>query len=55
MVAPETGSFRARRERGRVVIPLQSQAGDVNFKRSTDVLDWWNEARFAESAFWVHA
>jgi hypothetical protein len=54
MVPPETASLRARRERGKVVVPVQSQAGDVNFKRSTDALDWWNEGRFAESAFWVH-
>jgi hypothetical protein len=54
MVVPETKRQCALRERRKVVIPLQSQAGDVNFKRGTEVLDWWNDGRFAESAFWVH-
>jgi len=54
MVVPETANRQARRKTRRVVIPLQSQAGDVNVKRGTELLDWWNDDRFAEAAFWIH-
>lgn len=52
----ETGSDQARRNAaGEVVAPLQSQAGATNFRRKQGTLNWWRDAQFAESAFWVHA
>lgn len=56
IVLPETGEHRARRDAaGDVIAPLQSQAGTVNVRRGTLKADWWRDAKFAESAFWVHA
>jgi hypothetical protein len=55
MVVPEIGGKRARRNAmGEVIAPLQSQAGSVNFRFGTGKLNWWNDDRFAESAFWIH-
>ena len=36
-------------------MPLQSQAGSVNFRYGRSSLDWWKDAKFAECAFWLHA
>jgi hypothetical protein len=56
MVVPEGGRLGARRNSaGQVTAPLQSQAGATNFRRGTSTLNWWNDDRFAESAFWIHA
>jgi hypothetical protein len=56
MVVPESEDFRARRDAsGRVVTPLQSQAGASNFRFGTGSPNWWNGELFAESAFWIHA
>jgi hypothetical protein len=56
MVVPETPEQRARRNgAGNVIAPLQSQAGATNFRFGTSTLNWWNDDRFAESAFWIHA
>jgi hypothetical protein len=55
MVVPETGDKNARRNAaGEVIAPLQSQAGAVNFRYGTGKLNWWNDDRFTESAFWIH-
>jgi hypothetical protein len=55
-VVPETATESAKRDgNGEVTMPLQSQAGRVNFRRGRSTLDWWKDAQFAESAFWVHA
>jgi hypothetical protein len=55
-VVPETETERAKRNAtGEVTHPLQSQAGAVNFRYGTSSLNWWQNAQFAESAFWVHA
>jgi hypothetical protein len=55
-VVPETATETAKRDAdGEVTMPLQSQAGRVNFRYSRSSLDWWKGAQFAESAFWVHA
>lgn len=55
-VVPETADEVARRDAaGHVTMPLQSQAGSVNFRYGLSTLNWWNDARFAESAFWMHA
>jgi hypothetical protein len=56
VVIPETGDHKAKRNGdGDVIAPLQSQAGAVNFARSTGGLNWWKKATFADSAFWLHA
>jgi hypothetical protein len=56
MVVPETEQHSAKRNSaGDVIAPLQSQAGSVNFSYGTGKLNWWKDARFAESAFWVHS
>jgi hypothetical protein len=55
IVVPETGDLKAKRNAaGEVTAPLQSQAGGVNFRRSTAPPNWWLGAAFAESAFWLH-
>jgi hypothetical protein len=54
-VVPETETETAKRDlAGKVTMPLQSQAGSVNFRYGRGDLDWWKDARFAESAFWMH-
>jgi hypothetical protein len=56
MVVPETELFRAKRSaEGKVISPLQSQAGATNFRYGTGRMNWWNDDLFAESAFWLHA
>jgi hypothetical protein len=56
VVVPEIGDKRARRNAaGEVIAPLQSQAGSINFRFGTGKLNWWNDDRFAESAFWIHS
>jgi hypothetical protein len=55
-VAPETGEHAAKRNSAGVVThPLQSQAGESNFRHGISTLNWWQHERFAESAFWLHA
>lgn len=56
MVVPETDELTARRDAsGKVVAPLQSQAGSTNFRYGRGGRDWWKGPQFAESAFWLHA
>jgi len=56
MVVPETDKHSARRNSaGDAIAPLQCQAGSVNFSYGTGKLNWWKDARFAESAFWLHS
>lgn len=48
VAAPESGALKARRDAGgRVVMPVQSQAGSVNFERRTPATPWWGDARFS--------
>ena len=55
-VVPETAIESAKRDSsGMVVMPLQSQAGSVNFRYSRSSLNWWMDAKFAEFAFWMHS
>jgi hypothetical protein len=55
-VVAEADGMHARRDAtGAVVAPLQSQAGAGNFRYGTSTQGWWLDAKFAESAFWVHA
>lgn len=54
MVVPENGQNRAKRNAaGKVTAPLQSQAGETNFRFNTGKPNWWNDDRFAEFAFWI--
>ncbi len=56
IVAPETDAQKAKRDaQGLVTVPLQSQAGSVNFSYGRGTQDWWLHERFADSAFWIHA
>jgi hypothetical protein len=56
MVVPETDEHSAKRNSaGDVIAPLQCQAGSINFSYGTGKLNWWKDARFAESAFWLHS
>ena len=56
MVVPEPNEHKARRNAsGEVIAPLQSQAGVRNFRFGTGKADWWKDAKFAESAFWIHS
>lgn len=55
MIAPETNSIRAKRDsNGNVLIPVQSQAGAVNYKFRV-LNEWWKGEQFAEFSFWIHA
>jgi hypothetical protein len=55
MVVPETADESAKRDPGgAVTMPLQSQAGMVNFRYGRSTLNWWADPKFAEFAFWVH-
>ncbi|WP_343518715.1 SH3 domain-containing protein [Sphingomonas sp.] len=48
IVAPETASLKARRDAGgRVIMPVQSQAGSVNFARRLPASAWWADSRFS--------
>ena len=54
-VVPETATESAKRDAtGKVTMPLQSQAGSVNFRYGRSMPDWWSDAKFAEFAFWMH-
>jgi hypothetical protein len=56
MVVPELEKKRAVWSAdGEVVSPVQSQAGSVNFRYGTGKAGWWQDDRFAEFAFWIHA
>jgi hypothetical protein len=47
VIAPETAVIKARRDAaGKVTMPVQSQAGSVNFARRTPDQAWWRDARF---------
>jgi hypothetical protein len=56
LVVPETPADRARRDADRnVTLPLQSQAGAVNFRYSIVGRPWWEDIGFREHGFFVHA
>ena len=53
---PESTAAPARRDAdGNVELPVQSQAGAVNFRRSTGDRAWWDDAMFRDRGFFVHA
>ncbi len=55
-VVPESDENKAKRDSaGRVIGPLQSQAGSVNFRYRASTNEWWKGEQFADSAFWIHA
>jgi hypothetical protein len=52
-VVPETGDHEARRSSaGKVVVPLQSQAGRNNKRYHTD--DWGVSSSWSDRGFWIH-
>lgn len=56
IVVPEKDDLRARRDAGgQVVLPLQSQAGAVNFLYSTGDRPWWKDPIFRSYVFFIHA
>lgn len=56
IVVPETDTRRAKRDAdGHVTLPLQSQAGAVNFRYSTGDSAWWEDPIFRSYVFFVHA
>lgn len=53
-IVPETASFKAkRRSDGRISAPLQSQAGNSNYKYKA-ANQWWTSSRFQSFGIWVH-
>jgi hypothetical protein len=54
IVPPETEDDKAVRKQGHVTMPLQSQAGSINFRYGNSTLNWWKSDKFADSAFWIH-
>ncbi len=56
VVVPETESEKAIYQNGQVIIPLQSQAGAVNFNYfSEEAGMWWQHERFSSFIFYYHA
>lgn len=55
VVVPETDTQRAKRDAdGQVMLPLQSQAGAVNFRYSTGDHAWWEDPIYRSYVFFVH-
>lgn len=55
VVVPETPDHHALRdEAGRVTVPLQSQAGTINFRYDTWRPGWWLDDQFSDWAFWIN-
>ena len=54
-VVPETERKKAHRVDGKVVYPLQSQAGKLNYKYFAKARkDWWNHERYSSHVFYYH-
>jgi hypothetical protein len=54
VAAPE-GALKARRDAaGRVLVPVLSQAGAVNYRRLVPQRRWWTEAKFSSVALFTH-
>lgn len=51
-VVPETATFKALRQNGQVIKPLQSQAGNHN--REYVVQRFWDDGTYADFGHWVH-
>lgn len=56
IVVPELDNVMAKRDgNGEVIAPLQSQAGESNFKMKPGTPGWWLHPKFSDHAFWIHA
>jgi hypothetical protein len=54
IVAPEHGAHLAKRNAGKVTLPLQSNAGSTTFTYGfLGTTAWWRGAAFRDFAFWV--
>lgn len=54
-VVPETNSHKAHRENGKVLYPLQSQAGKLNYNYFSLVRkDWWNDDLYSSYVLYYH-
>lgn len=54
-VVPETELHTAYRENGKILYPLQSQAGLLNYNYFSDVrVDWWNDELYSSHVFYYH-
>lgn len=54
-VVPESDLHKAYRENGKVVYPLQSQAGKLNYNYFSEVRkDWWNDELYSSYIFYYH-
>lgn len=54
-VVPETDSHKAYRENGKVIYPLQSQAGILNYNYFSEVRkDWWNDELYSSYVLYYH-
>ncbi len=54
-VVPESPAHTAKRDAdGNVTLPLQSQAGAVNFRFSTGSKAWWDSTIFKSRVFFAH-
>lgn len=54
LVVPERPNLAAKRSEGRVLLPVQSQAGARNFCYSCGTSRWWSADKFRAFGFWVH-
>lgn len=54
-VVPEFSAKKAYRVDGKVVFPLQSQAGKINYTYFAKARkDWWNHERYSSHVFYYH-
>lgn len=54
-IVPETDDQQAYRENGKVVYPLQSQAGKVNYNYFSAIRkDWWNDELYSSFVLYYH-
>ena len=54
-IVPETNLKKAYRENGKVIYPLQSQAGKINYNYFSKARkDWWNHERYSSHVFYYH-
>lgn len=55
VVVPETDSFKAERNDGEVIHPVESQAGSKTYKRIVKSHQWWMKDKFSSFSFWIHS
>lgn len=54
VIAPEHGEHSARRANGKVIQPLQTQAGDSNFRYGfLGNGNWWAGSAYSKHGFWI--